>query len=600
MSYNFTEFTTLKTKEELVKLLGVDKVLFEFGLNKNLSISNTYSADIIIDIKDSDVFGFSQAKIPKKNGTGFREVWEIDHPDLLRVYKTFTRRFDLFLNYKLKNFPHESANGYLKRRNTYSNAKPHCGNKNILHVDLKDFFHSITLKRIETKLISLEIKPNVAKIIADLVTINGVLPLGFPSSPLISNLICFDLDKKISELCSKEQLVYTRYADDISISSNILPDKQKLQNDLKQIIESCDFIINNNKTRITKIGQAHFVTGLSVSDKNVPHVPKKMKRLLRQELFYCKKYSIEEHLEHKNADIDYCEDSEINRIDGTINYVAYIEKKYNLIDEWRKILKEENKSISYAPQKCPNTKYSLNIMVVDESEFHLPTDENVKFLAICVTLFSSLEAEKICTVTKDIFRTEITSPFSSSKKEVLKKEGLHFSSSSEDLKKAYISQLAQFSFRGYLGFIQLKNNNKQEYQTKYIEILSKLLPDRFKICDNTFLRMYIEQNNKLEEPELKDSIQKIYNNLTEKNDRRPLETPNICFIDKKNSLVPLPDYLLGVFGQYIKGNEPTERKEMFFEQLRDRYRLIADFGSNKKYSYKRPFNKDFWLQNYTN
>ena len=598
MSYNFTELTTLNTKEELVNFLSVDKDLFEYALHKNLSFSKASSENTVIEFKDADFFAFYQGMIPKKNGKGFREIWEIYSPDLLRVYKTFTRRFDLFLTNKLSNFPHESANGYLRKRNTYSNAKPHCGNKNILHIDLKNFFPSITFSRIEAKLISLEINPDIAKIITNFVTINDTLPLGFPSSPLISNLICFELDKKISTFC-EEELVYTRYADDISISGNIFSDKKKLQSNLKQIIESCDFTINNDKTRITKIGQAHFVTGLSVSDANVPHVPKKMKKLLRQELFYCKKYSIEDHLDFRNSG-SYNEDKEINRIDGTVNYVAYIEKKYNLIHEWRELLQKENKHISYNPNNLPQRAGCHNIMILDESEFHLPNDTNTKFLAICVTLFSSSEIEKIREITTDIWRTEITSPFSSSNKEVLKKEGLHFNASSEDLKKAYIPQMAKFSFRGYLGFIQLKNNNHEEYQKKYIEILSKLLPDRFKNCNNTFLQVHLEKNSKLKESNISASIQEIYNNLVENNDRRPLKSPRIFFIDKTNALVSLPDYLLGVFGQYIKGNASIERKEMFFEQLRDKYRLIADFENDKKYSYSRPFNKDSWLQHYTN
>ena len=62
--------------------------------------------------------------------------------------------------------------------------------------------------------------PDVATVIAQLTCYEGVLPQGAPTSPIISNLICQILDYKIIELCQEYHLTYTRYADDLTFSTN--------------------------------------------------------------------------------------------------------------------------------------------------------------------------------------------------------------------------------------------------------------------------------------------------------------------------------------------------------------------------------------------
>ncbi len=80
---------------------------------------------------------------------------------------------------------------------------------------------------------------------------------------MIANLVCQKLDNKIQALAERLDCKYTRYADDITISgNNKLPTRQ----DLEKILNEEKFKLSQKKFRITKLGQAHYVTGLSVSD----------------------------------------------------------------------------------------------------------------------------------------------------------------------------------------------------------------------------------------------------------------------------------------------------------------------------------------------
>src|SRR5690606_21772723 len=113
---------------------------------------------------------------------------------------------------------------------------------------------------------------------------------------------------------------YTRYADDISISGEALP----LRSDLEELLVRFGFQLNGEKFRITKRGQSHYVTGLSISDPNGPHVPKRMKRVLRQELYYSRKHGVEDHLLRIGYEAHRVQ-SGVNRLDGIVRYVSYIE-----------------------------------------------------------------------------------------------------------------------------------------------------------------------------------------------------------------------------------------------------------------------------------
>lgn len=213
------------------------------------------------------------------------------------------------------------AYGFLRGKGIVQNARVHLDKKYLLNVDIKDFFKSITTNDVYHVLIKLGTPDSGAQIISEIITYNGKLEEGLHCSPLISNLHCYKLDEELSRIGRSHGCSYSRYADDISFSSNTRVPKSNI---IEQIFRKHHFEMNKTKTRYSKKGQAQYVTGLSVSDNKYPRIPKPMKRKLRQELYYLNKYGYTSHFHKLGIDIEYVP-AEIERIVGWIRYISAIE-----------------------------------------------------------------------------------------------------------------------------------------------------------------------------------------------------------------------------------------------------------------------------------
>lgn len=219
---------------------------------------------------------YKEFKIKKKSG-GYRQITAPRN-----------RSFMLILHYTneiLKSIykPSDYAMGFCEGRSIADNASLHKGHNYIFNIDLKDFFPSIEQARVWKRL---QLKPfgfpvSIANIIAGLCSmkeireIDGerkefyVLPQGAPTSPIITNMICDNLDRKLAGLAKRFGLTYSRYADDITFSSmhNVYHEKGDFQKELRRIIAGQNFTVNEDKTRLQKRGARQEVTGLTISDK---------------------------------------------------------------------------------------------------------------------------------------------------------------------------------------------------------------------------------------------------------------------------------------------------------------------------------------------
>src|SRR5690606_27764009 len=120
--------------------------------------------------------------------------------------------------------------------------------------------------------------------------IKTVLPQGSPTSPILTNMLCRKLDRRLTGLAKRYNLTYTRYADDITFSSshNIYND-EVFDKELKRIIEEDqNLVINPKKTRLQKAGYRQEATGLIVNDK--VNVRKRYVKQIRMWLYYWEKY----------------------------------------------------------------------------------------------------------------------------------------------------------------------------------------------------------------------------------------------------------------------------------------------------------------------
>lgn len=214
----------------------------------------------------------------------------------------------------------DCVHGFVEGRSVATNASKHIERNYVLNIDLKDFFPTITYTRVMKALMELGFNEEVSDTIARLCTIplwdessqmlRNALPQGSPASPLLSNIVCSSLDQRLMALAKRFGLTYSRYADDITFSSNhsvYAKDSAFLQ-ELEDIVKSSGFKINEKKTRLQKKGSRQEVTGLIVGEKINTY--RQFTKNLRAAVFH--------------ADTNGCTPHEFKNIMGRVSYLAMV------------------------------------------------------------------------------------------------------------------------------------------------------------------------------------------------------------------------------------------------------------------------------------
>jgi retron-type reverse transcriptase len=193
-----------------------------------------------------------------------------------------------------------------------SNAEMHKNSLFIFKMDLKNFFPSIQKNKIYFLYDQLGYNPTMSNMFTNICTINGGLPQGAVTSPYLSNLACARLDNRISKYCSKREIIYTRYADDFTFSSNDKTLLKSIYGMIKKIVEDEGFTVNLAKTHFLTPKGRKTVTGITLSNGEIK-APKEMKRKVRAMI-------------HKAIITgDY---ESIEQIKGYIAYISSIESDY--------------------------------------------------------------------------------------------------------------------------------------------------------------------------------------------------------------------------------------------------------------------------------
>lgn len=378
---------------------------------------------------------------------------------------------------------------------------------------------------------------------------------------------------------------------------------------MAEIICKENFRLCESKFRITKIGQAHYVTGLSISDNKMPHAPKSLKKKLRQQLYYCKKFGIKNHL-IKTTGEDFAMQSGINRIHGMICYISHIEKKPIFLQEWRDLLARDKCTIKYTSYRY-SLPLALSTKLVDDTKEQAPkgivfyVDEteiciksmNKTYLAIA---FTAIESDKVKDIAIDIetmLDNYLANPFTGSDKNKLKQNKLHFADADHELKGECIKYLCTTNLKTYLAYGSLNESKKPQYQKLYINLISKIMKLVLskKIYDGLTMIFNFEQNNKVDLKEIKNTLNRCLENLEFHNSKRPGALSKVSFV-AKNEEYPLtaPDFMLGVFNQYITADRTGNNgspvfEDRMFEELRDMYTLILNTDNNIRFTRKNPF-----------
>ena len=274
--------------------------------------------------------------VPRRNGR-IRKI-EAPVPTLKFIQRIIHESLTLIYG------PHRAVHGFLAERSIVTNARQHLGSSYVLNIDIEDFFPSITSKRIYGRLVAApySLHPKVANPIAALSTnVYLRLPQGSPSSPIIANMVVAELDSDLALLCAKQRCRYTRYADDITIStsrSSMSPHIARYPNSrgtgqviigdsLTDVIEKHGFRLNPFKSRLQSYWTRQTCTGLVVNGDRLS-LPRPYIRRLRSLVDHWKKKGWSHaaqklHTEDNRPLLDSRE-ALMNHVIGRINYVRMV------------------------------------------------------------------------------------------------------------------------------------------------------------------------------------------------------------------------------------------------------------------------------------
>ncbi|PHI17993.1 RNA-dependent DNA polymerase [Lewinellaceae bacterium SD302] len=196
---------------------------------------------------------------------------------------------------------HPKAFAFVRNKSIVDNAKVHVNQEWILNIDIKDFFTSIGVDKVYTTFRSLGYVDNLCYDFAKLCTAKleakskrEFLPQGAPTSPNLSNIIMRNVDRRFENFSIKNDICYSRYADDITFSGK----KSKLPkiSFLRKVFKEEGFQLNEKKTQYYgPNSNRRFVTGLIVKDD--VKIPNRFINSTSRQIYMCEKHGVDNHID---------------------------------------------------------------------------------------------------------------------------------------------------------------------------------------------------------------------------------------------------------------------------------------------------------------
>ena len=323
--------------------------------------------------------------IPKKNGG----VREISAPvKMLKSFQTYMSRI-LQAFYDAP----DCVTGFVPERSVVDNAERHIGMRYVFNTDLKDFFPSITQARVwgNLKAAPFSFPEKIASAIAGLCCIEvpgedgekprHILPQGSPCSPILTNIVCRKLDRRLNGIAKRFQLRYSRYADDITFSSDhfVYGEDGEFMKELRNVVEGQGFHFNEKKTRLQTRGERQEVTGLVISDR--ANVAREYVRDLDTLLYIWEKYGHNEAFARFIARYFPKQDFQSGKPDmksvitGRLMYLRMVKGEDSPV--WRRLQKRFNR-LANRKESCGGTDIQyLHAYTIDA--FEKATGTTVQF-----------------------------------------------------------------------------------------------------------------------------------------------------------------------------------------------------------------------------
>jgi len=288
---------------------------------------------------------YSSFEIKKKNG-GTRIIHAPDAP-----LKSLQKKLAAVLQACLVEIEEKTgkrnaaSHGFRPGKGILSNASVHRNRRYVLNLDLKDFFPTITFPRIRGFFIkdrNFNLHEDVATILAQIACFESKLPQGSPCSPIISNMIAGILDFHLSRLAFAHGCTYTRYADDLTFSTNkknfppaiagLVPESAhdwKLGKPLKGLIKKSGFEVNDSKTRMQYKASRQVVTGIVVNKKvNVPAEYRRLVRAYVHSLVSTGSYNLSGHSIKAAAESPEVVLGTVSQLHGMLGFIHSVDGVY--------------------------------------------------------------------------------------------------------------------------------------------------------------------------------------------------------------------------------------------------------------------------------
>ena len=264
------EFSEISTRNELADFLGIPRNVLSY----------------VLYVKHVETY-YTTFDIPKKDGSA-RHICAPSGELKAIQSRLKDAMYEFRMNTKERDCKRAKVSqAFEQGKSIITNADIHRNKRYVIGFDLKDFFDSFNFGRVSgyfEKNRYFKFPHEVAIVLAQLCCYNGVLPQGAPTSPIITNMISEILDARLLKLARKYKLDYTRYADDLTFSTNNNKYLAVHNNFLEEVVEeikSSGFSLNEAKTHITYRDSQQVVTGLIVNRKiNVPRTYYKATRAM--------------------------------------------------------------------------------------------------------------------------------------------------------------------------------------------------------------------------------------------------------------------------------------------------------------------------------
>ena len=221
---------------------------------------------------------------------------------------------------------------YRKGVNPHEVAFAHAHSRTFFQTDIENFFESIDRAMVQSTILSQKNRIPISDLsahierILDLTTVGGMLPIGFPTSPVISNMCLTPFDNDLEHYCVRSDLIYTRYADDIVVSGQNRKALEGLERKLNELLMhhfEDKLKQNQSKRKITAIGRKTRILGMVVLPNGRVTIDMKLKKKVEVLLHF--------YVRNRAKFIDMSagdSDAGIQKLGGYINYINAADKPY--------------------------------------------------------------------------------------------------------------------------------------------------------------------------------------------------------------------------------------------------------------------------------